>query len=231
MTSPIDAIYLATIFDPIFTASYPNHRSVEHLSLFQAILRPFSFPAISPPPNACMVDPASLLERYPHRPVVMFPECTTTNGRAILPLSPSLVAVPPKTKIYPVSVRYTPADVSTPIPGSYISFLWNLLSKPTHCIRVRIAECVIRGGMDGHRVSTQLAARKQSMFEGDDASINRIDNGVVNDDPSDSLTNEEKALLDYVGDALARLGRVKRVGLSIQDKQEFVRMWTKSQRK
>ncbi|OXV11255.1 hypothetical protein Egran_00982 [Elaphomyces granulatus] len=231
MTSPIDALYLAAIFDPIFTASYPNHRSVERLSLFQAILRPFSFPTITPPLNARMVDPASLLERYPHRPVVMFPECTTTNGRAILPLSPSLVAVPPKTKIYPVSVRYTPADVSTPIPRSYLSFLWNLLSKPTHCIRVRIAECVIRGGVERHYASTQPAARKQSMFEGDDASVNLIDNGVVDDDPSGSLTSEEKALLDYIGDALARLGRVKRIGLSIQDKQEFVRMWTKSQRK
>lgn len=226
MTSPIDALYLAAIFDPIFTASYPNHRSVERLSLFQAILRPFAFPTITPPLNARMVDPTSLLERYPHRPVVMFPECTTTNGRAILPLSPSLVAVPPKTKIYPVSVRYTPADVSTPIPRSYLSFLWNLLSKPTHCIRVRIAECVIRGG-----VERQPAARKQSMFEGDDVSINLIDNGVVDDDPSGSLTSEEKALLDYIGDALARLGRVKRIGLNIQDKQEFVRMWTKSQRK
>lgn len=38
----------------------------------------------------------------------------------------------------------------------------------------------------------------------------------------------EKALLDQVGESLARLGRVKRVGLGVKEKQDFVRMWSKT---
>lgn len=44
------------------------------------------------------------------------------------------------------------------------------------------------------------------------------------------LTRAEKALLDNVADSLARLGRVKRVGLGVPEKKDFVRMWTKTRR-
>lgn len=230
-TSPIDAVYLAAIFDPIFVASYTSTRQVERISLLQAILRSFSFPQVNPPPGARMVEVSKLLEKYPNRPIVMFPECTTTNGRGILPLSISLLDVPSKTKIYPVSVRYTPADVTTPIPGSYITFLWNLLSKPTHCIRVRIAEAV--NGVD---TASPTSARKTSTYESNyfDAlkeEANSSTGSLLGDDYGVSLTGEQKALLDHVGEALARLGRVKRVGLGVKEKQDFVRMWTKGKRR
>lgn len=40
----------------------------------------------------------------------------------------------------------------------------------------------------------------------------------------------EQKVLDRVGEDLARLGRVKRVGLGVQDKVEFVKMWRKRER-
>ena len=55
---------------------------------------------------------------------------------------------------------------------------------------------------------------------------------VLHDDtPAGSdepLTNEQQALLAEVADSLARLGRVKRVGLGVQDKKQFVAVWGKS---
>ncbi|KAL2008438.1 hypothetical protein VTN00DRAFT_6632 [Thermoascus crustaceus] len=228
-TSPIDAVYLAAIFDPIFVASYPSTWQVERISLLQAILRSFSFPRVNPPPGARMVEISKLLERYPNSPIVIFPECTTTNGRGILPLSISLLDVPSKTKIYPVSVRYTPADVTTPIPGSYITFLWNLLSKPTHCIRVRIAEAV--NGVDA---ASQTSARKTYESNHIDTlkeEANSSTDGLLGNDYGVFLIRDQKALLDHVGEALARLGRVKRVGLGVKEKQDFVRMWTKVKRR
>jgi len=39
------------------------------------------------------------------------------------------------------------------------------------------------------------------------------------------LTVEEKAVLDKVGEALARLGRVKRVNIGVSQKIEFVKLW------
>ncbi|OJJ47305.1 hypothetical protein ASPZODRAFT_15985 [Penicilliopsis zonata CBS 506.65] len=201
-TSPIDAIYLAAVFDPVFTASYPRTKQVEHLSLFQAVVRAFAPPRVTPPPSTKLVDIDTLLRRYPSRPLVLFPECTTTNGRGVLPLSPSVVGVPPATRLFPVSLRYTPVDVVTPLPGSYLSFLWTLLSKPTHCIRVRIAESITVPGSSGS-------------------------GNVLADD---GLTPPEKALLDSVGESLARLGRVKRVGLGVQEKVDFVRLWSRTRR-
>lgn len=216
-TSPIDALYLAAIFDPVFTASYPNNRQVEHISLFQAILRAFSMPETEPRPGARMVDVLTLLKKYPNRPVAMFPECTTTNGRGILPLSYSLLNVPPNTKIFPISLRYTSMDVVTPLPRSYLSFLWNLLGKPTHCIRVRIAECVISGS-NGY-ASGGSASRTSALEQDRKVGIGE-----------ESLSASEKALLDYVGESLARLGRVRRVGLGVQEKKDFVRMWSRTRR-
>lgn len=221
-TSPIDPVYLAAIFDPVFTVSYPSSRQVEHVSLFRAILRAFAKPLVNPPANARMVDVSTLLKNYPNRPLVMFPECTTTNGRGILPLSRSIVSVPPSTKIFPLSLRYTPVDVVTPLPGTYLSFFWTLLSGPTHCIRVRIAEYVsVRSAtvpcdMDGSGV---LSARQSINVE-----LAEVNNGANEPD----LTPAEKAVLDYVGESLARLGRVKRVGLGVKEKQDFLRLWTKT---
>ncbi|KAJ5102519.1 hypothetical protein N7532_003048 [Penicillium argentinense] len=217
-TSPIDAVYLAAIFDPIFTASYPNTKRVERISLLQAILRAFAQPSVLPEPGTQLVDVATLVSKYPNRPIVIFPECTTTNSRGILPLSHSLLGVHSKTKIFPVSLRYTPVDVVTPIPGSYISFLWTLLSKPTHCIRVRIAECVQRGA---NALDTPPArSTRQTTYN-----TNYLD--TLDQEIDGDITSAEKALLDQVGDSLARLGRVKRVGLGVKEKVDFVRMWSK----
>ncbi|KAE8144696.1 putative vacuolar protein sorting protein Vps66 [Aspergillus avenaceus] len=222
-TSPIDAIYLAAIFDPIFTACYPNSRQVEQISLFQAVLRAFATPRVRPPPNARLVHLATLVRKYPGRPIVTFPECTTTNARGIMPLSPAIATAPANTKIFPISLRYTPADVVTPVPGCYLSFLWNLLSKPTHCIRVRIAEAIVSG-------EDSSSARRSTY---DTNNLDTLDKNTASgsqglDEPE--LTRSEKGLLDKVGDALARLGRVKRVGLTVRDKQDFVRTWTRTRR-
>ncbi|KAJ6152197.1 hypothetical protein N7497_006516 [Penicillium chrysogenum] len=221
-TSPIDAVYLAAIFDPIFTASYPNIRHVERISLLQAILRAFASPSTQPAPGAQMVDISTLVEKYPSRPIVLFPECTTTNGRGILTLSNSLLGVPANTKIFPVSLRYTPMDIVTPIPGSYMSLLWTLLSKPTHCIRVRIAEC-ITNSQNTIGTSSSFSTGKSTY------STNYLDT-LDQNGQEQQVSSSEKALLDNVGESLARLGRVKRVGLGVKEKQEFSRAWSQSRR-
>ena len=51
---------------------------------------------------------------------------------------------------------------------------------------------------------------------------------VGNEDPEGPQTREERAFMDKIGEALARLGRVKRVGLGLKEKQDFVNTWTKT---
>lgn len=217
-TSPIDAIYLAAIFNPIFTASYPQTHQVERISLLQAVLRAFAVPSTEPPRGAQMMNVSTLVEKYPNRPIVLFPECTTTNGRGILALSPSLLGASPQTKIFPVSLRYTPTDIMTPLPGSYISMLWALLSRPTHCIKVRIAEGVT-AGQNAIDAPPTRSTRKSTY------TTNYFDTLDQNDT---EVSSSQRALLDTVADSLARLGRVKRVGLDVENKKEFVKTWKKN---
>ncbi|KAG6032478.1 hypothetical protein E4U41_007226 [Claviceps citrina] len=206
-TSPIDAVYLAAIFDPIFTLSYPGERKVQRVSLLGAIMQALGPVQTAPPPGVKLVNLKDLLKEYPDRVIAVFPECGTSNGKAIMPFSPSLLETPADVPMFPVSIRYTPSDVTTPVPGRWLGFLWNLLSRPTSCIRVRVAE----------RQMNTAAARTNgaSASHGSSELKNRKDG------PSD-LAVEEQRVLDCIGEALARLSRVKRVGLTMKDKVAFV---------
>ncbi len=230
--SPIDALYLAAIFDPVFTASYPSTRLVHPITLFQAILRAFLPPQERPHPNARLVSLQTMLAEYPNQPIVVFPECTTTNGKGILPLAPSLLTAPRNTKVFPVSLRYTAPDITTPIPASFGTFLWNLCSQPTHCIRVRIAEAVYNtsAAPSGSGSAGKTSSYNTSYFDTMQEDIASSVETLVSEDAQipGSLDKEERVFLDRVADALARLGRVKRVGLGVREKQQFVQSWTKS---
>ena len=222
-TSPLDSLYLAAIFDPVFTASYPSTRLVQHISLFNAMLRAFQHPRLQPPRNAKLIDLQTLIQQYPGQAVVVYPECTTTNGRGILPFSPSLLTAPSEVKIFPISLRYTAGDITTPVPGAYISFFWNLLSKPTHCIRVRIAESV-NNTSQLPATGNSTSQREREMLYDDRTSSSDT---LLGSEDTDIMNAIEKRVLDKVAEALARLGRVKRLGLGVRDKEEFVKAWNK----
>ena len=212
-TSPIDALYLAAIFDPVFTVSFPGTRKVQHVSLLRAVLLALSPAQFSgaPPPSSGLTDLRALLDKYPDRVVAVFPECGTTNGKGILPFSPSLLTAPADVQIFPVSMRYTPPDITTPVPGAYFSFLWRLLSRPTHCIRVRIAEPTSNTSKATNGVST--------------APVDEVSILGGTETAGSDITLEEQRVLDRIGEALARLGRNKRVGLTLRDKAAFVKAW------
>ncbi|KAL4920109.1 MFS general substrate transporter [Aspergillus aurantiobrunneus] len=228
-TSPIDALYLAAIFDPIFTATYPTTREVEQISLLSAILRAFSRPQLYPPDGAKTVRLSTLARKYPSRPIVTFPECTTTNGHGTLPLSPSLGNVSPHTKVFPFSLRYQPEDIVTPLPDCYLSFIWALLSKPTHYIRVRIAEPVmISGSLPGVSEKMKDSTYNTNLFDVLEEVSASKRGAASSKEVEVDLSPAEKALLDTVGESLARLGRGGRVGLGLPAKLEFIDEWVRT---
>lgn len=243
-TSPIDPLYLAAVFDPVFTISYPFTRKVRHATLFEAVYHAFASPQLTPPPGTELVTLQVLMNRNPDRTVVVFPECTTTNGKGVLHPSPSLVSAPPSTKVYPLSLRYSPGDITSPVPATYLEFLWNLLRRPTHCIRVRIAEHIVtptkraRAAASGPsedylRLLKELDDEKQSSdADGDAEADGAADQASVTtqEELDKTLTEEQRMFLREVGKALARLGRVKRVGLGVVEKKGFAELWA-SQKK
>ncbi|KAI0001389.1 acyltransferase-like protein [Xylariaceae sp. FL0662B] len=233
-TSPIDALYLSAVFDPVFTVSYPGTQKVQRISLLRAMALALSPPTTllsSPPPPANLTTLRALIERYPHRVIAVFPEMTTTNGRGILPLSPSLLSAPPDVQIFPISMRYTPADITTPVPNTHTSFLWNLLSRPTHLVRVRIAEAV--KNTSAAATATASAAAVTTGLDRDVGGESTVIGGTESGSGLGSgsiLTAEEQQVLDRIGEALARLARNKRVGLTLQDKAAFIEAWNEGRK-
>ncbi|KAH7408692.1 hypothetical protein DE146DRAFT_629583 [Phaeosphaeria sp. MPI-PUGE-AT-0046c] len=236
-TSPLDPLYLAGIFQPLFTRSYPHTRKVERITLFRAIMVAFSPPKVTPPPNAKLYTLKELVECNPTKIICVFPETTTTNGRGILPLSPCLLSADGATKIYPVNLRYTPGDVTTPVPGGYASWIWRLLHKPTHQMRVRIATKIYNSRtQDAPKASSSST---KAVATGYDTNIfdqpafkdNDVGDGwgdMEVDVPGSSegdVSVDEQKVLDRVAEDLARLGRVKRVGLGVEKKVEFLKVW------
>ncbi|KAK7994023.1 hypothetical protein PG989_007404 [Apiospora arundinis] len=232
-TSPVDAIYLAAIFDPVFTVSYPGTTKVRQISLLSAIFLALAPVQLHAPHTSAGHNPHKLVslrrvvEQNRHRCVVVFPECGTTNGKGILPFSPSLLGAPGDAPIFPVSLRYTPQDITTPIPGAYFAFLWNLLSRPTHLIRVRIAESLTNRDIVSSSQSANFSPVMNKHNDDDRASSDDDDYfGAGEEKP----TPDQYRVLDRVGEALARLGRNKRVGLTLKDKASFIEAWSKGKR-
>ncbi|CCU81690.1 vacuolar protein sorting protein Vps66 [Blumeria hordei DH14] len=222
--SPIDAVYLAAIFDPIFTISYPHTHQIKVISTFGAIFRAFSTPEGHPARNSNLTDIGTLVANNKRRVIIVFPECTTTNGKGILPCSPSLLASPETSKIFPLHLRYTPSDITTPIPGQYILFLWNLLSRPTHSIRVRIA-AAIENRLDSLSWKPSHVTNQYNRNSKDTSKLNQSSSPVLSNDQQLKLDSYQKDLLARVGESLARLGMVKRVGLTVTDKLAFIKAW------
>ncbi|KAF3771187.1 hypothetical protein M406DRAFT_336684 [Cryphonectria parasitica EP155] len=214
-TSPVDAVYLAAVFDPIFTISYPGTRCVSRVGLFRTIWHALSPAQLRPAPaDDGLTTLAEIIAANPGRVVAVFPECATTNGLGILPFSPSLLTVPADVKIFPVSIRYTSPDITTPVPGAWWSFLWRLLSRPTHVMRIRIADAIYNtaGMVDGLAVASGRETRTSARARADDGA---------------GVNVEGQRVLDRVAETLARLGRNKRVGLTVEDKAKFVEAWKK----
>lgn len=175
-TSPIDVLYLTALFDPVFSAAYPSTELVQPISTLSALLSPFRTPVLSPAKDTKLYTVAELQALYPGRILAIFPECTTSNGRGVLRLSPVVDSLPSQTPIFPLSVRYNPADITVPIPGksSALRFLFNLLGRWTHGIRVRIGEKIIlEEGEHGRNVEEEVGEGMARLGR-----VRRLDLGV-----------------------------------------------------
>jgi 1-acylglycerol-3-phosphate O-acyltransferase len=138
---------------------------VRRLTLPQAILLALVPVLNSPPSDATLIDLKALLARHPERAIVVFLEYATTKGKGMAPHISSFLTVTTTASVFPISIWYTPQDVVTQIPGAYLMFLWNLLSRPVHRIRVHIAEDIrdeinFSRSYKTNRESTRIGARR-----------------------------------------------------------------------
>ncbi|RPB02152.1 hypothetical protein L873DRAFT_1762955 [Choiromyces venosus 120613-1] len=240
-TSPLDVLYLSAIFDPVFTVSAAGRRRVREVGVWGAIMAAFAPPSITPPPAAGggtagggdeEITLAELCKKYGDtRIIAVFPEATTTNGRGVLRFAPCLDTLPATVEIFPVSLRYSPADVTTPIPETYGYTLFALLSRPTHCIRVRIGE-VLRND-DDPLIPTKEEEEEEESSDSDTATdeFARGGGGGAGEKKEDLTKMDKQSRLSERGaEALARIARSKRVNLGVREKIAFVEAWGRNKR-
>ncbi|KAG0137116.1 hypothetical protein HOY82DRAFT_402544 [Tuber indicum] len=223
-TSPLDALYLSAIFDPVFTVSAAGSRRVHVVGLLGAIMAAFAPPRLTNSSPATVAAPpltlAELCKRYGDtRIIAVFPEATTTNGRGVLRFAPCLDTLHGDMEIFPVSLRYSPADVTTPVPGTYGYTLFALLARPTHCIRVRIGE-VLRNDDGGEKEKEELA--------GD--SSDTVTDGLGGGGGEKGGMDKQSKLSERGAEALARIARSKRLNLGVKEKIAFVEAWGRNKR-
>ncbi|KAG0006386.1 hypothetical protein BGZ79_000033 [Entomortierella chlamydospora] len=78
-------------YDPVFTQIYSETLTVRRVSLWEALLLSGSYPELSPPSGTetfPLLDFVKAMHKKGAGPVVIFPEGTTTNNRAILKFIP-----------------------------------------------------------------------------------------------------------------------------------------------
>ncbi|CAG8595434.1 5546_t:CDS:2 [Paraglomus brasilianum] len=89
--SYIDVLYFAFKFNPVFTQLYPATNTLRPISLWRAIAIAGSYPEFKPPTNLetyKLKDLCQLAAKNRWGPIVIFPEATTSNGRALLKFCP-----------------------------------------------------------------------------------------------------------------------------------------------
>ncbi|KAF7724747.1 hypothetical protein EC973_000775 [Apophysomyces ossiformis] len=92
-TSYVDILYLAYRFRPVFTQVYPGTKQLRPIGTWEAIRLCTRVPSLAPESGVqgqlySMKELANLAKSSYHRPMVVLPEGTTSNGRALLQFAP-----------------------------------------------------------------------------------------------------------------------------------------------
>ncbi|KAG8703549.1 hypothetical protein FRC08_002766 [Ceratobasidium sp. 394] len=155
------------------------------------------------------------------RPLVVFPECTTSNGRALLRFADVFIAGKGKHikhpvkgfKLYVMCARYDPPTPSAPTATHSIPSRSTTLPNPVpHLFTLLFAPTLIQP------LSIRLLAPSDSPSSGSFmASEVILDGGVA---PTDEIS-EACAVL------MAQIAKIKRVGMGWEDKAAFLEFYRK----
>jgi 1-acylglycerol-3-phosphate O-acyltransferase len=112
-------------------------------------------------------------------------------------------------------LKYSAADITTPIPRSYLTFLWYWWGAVGHSIRVRIGEKIFNNDDEDNGSDSECAS-------GSEEDIGSGSTGSGAD--QSSLSH----VAGVCAEKLATLGRVRTLNLGVQEKVGFVNMWTRT---
>ncbi|KAF9328980.1 hypothetical protein BG006_007917 [Podila minutissima] len=214
-SSYIDILYLAFRYDPVFTQIYSETLTVRQVSLWQALWLSGSYPELAP---AAGVETLSLMEftKAMHKkgagPVVVFPEGTTTNNRAILKFVPIFKEWQvPETSI-DISILALKYDYRKFAPTFTVG-LDNSYHRG-HLFRT-CAQFVNTLSVKSLNPEESPSNPNFSAMEGLSSTPQAAAAGIV--EPVD-----EDALGSVILNLMGRITRYRKLGLNVKDKAEFL---------
>ncbi|CAI2178118.1 16399_t:CDS:2 [Funneliformis geosporum] len=202
--SYVEIFYLTFRFDPIFTQYYPATNTLRPISLWKAIWNTGSYPNLDPPETETFTlqELVSYAKSKRSRPIVIFPEGTTSNGRALLKFNPIFkdVSIPVNDfKIHIFTVRYDFENFSpTYTVGNKFWHFIRLCSQLINTLQVRSLIS------DESSFSRYFAPTAQKVTTPDDI----VDSQVLN--------------------YMVQVGRFRKTGLGIVEKKEFLDFYRKA---
>ncbi|KAM5534318.1 hypothetical protein V8D89_012046 [Ganoderma adspersum] len=193
------------------TARTPTRRTPIHGFRRVGLLRMLASTAHLPLVSGAASAPPETLEQIRSTagaPVVVFPECTTSNGRALLRFADVFgdVKLPVmKYKVFVMCVRYDPPTAFAP--------------TPSHSIPSRFANPLphvfeLASALAPHAMSIRLLSPSESPSSGSFLLSEFLAGGTYTDE-----------LAECCAALMAQIGRVKRVGLGWEDKAAFLNLY------
>ncbi|RIA84836.1 hypothetical protein C1645_742030 [Glomus cerebriforme] len=206
-TSYVEIFYLAFRFNPIFTQYYPATNTLRPISLWRAIWTTGSYPNLDSPVGIetfTLKELVNYAKTNQSKPIVIFPEGTTSNGRALLRFNPIFkdILIPINDfKIHIFTVRYDFENFSpTFTVGNKFWHFSRLCCQFINILQVR------------------------SLIS-DESSFSRYSTSTMQS--SAPLTVPEDIVGSQVSIYMSQVGRLRNISLGIVKKKEFLDFYYK----
>ncbi|KAK9722201.1 Lysophosphatidic acid:oleoyl-CoA acyltransferase 1 [Basidiobolus ranarum] len=141
-TSYIDIIYLYFRYDPVFTQIYSSKSVVRPLSFWSALKECGTYPEIEPKSKVqtyTLSELCDIAKEQGRGPLVVFPEGTTSNGRALLKFTSIFDGLDiQKIRIHIVALKYVYEDYAPVYTvGSRLFHFFRLCSQYNNSLTVK----------------------------------------------------------------------------------------------
>nr|CAG8628812.1 14390_t:CDS:2 [Entrophospora candida] len=217
-TSYVELLYLTFRYDPIFTQIYSSTNELRPISLWKAINQISSYPELEPSSSGIKTLEFSRLINDDYiknskRPIVIFPEGTTSNGKALLKFIPifrdlTLPSIKNIINIHIISVRYDYNNFSPTIPvGNKLWHLARLCGEFKNTLKVRFLNPEESPSSPNFNESSTLSQSasssilKQQQYKQDEE-IDKVGFQIIN--------------------LLGQLSRFRKTNLGVEDKKQFL---------
>ncbi|RIB05876.1 hypothetical protein C2G38_2117399 [Gigaspora rosea] len=205
-TSYVEVLYLAFRFDPIFTQVYPSSNTLRPISLWTALWLTGSYPEDKPPSSVKTYSLQELVREATINklgPIVVFPEGTTSNGRALLKIAPTFksLSLPIEAfSIHILTARY-----------EYDNF------SPTYTVGNKFWHFVMLCSQYFNVLHVKILAPEESLSSPNFA-IPSAQSSVL---PSPSIIQDD-VIGSQILNLMGQLGRMRKTNLGMEDKKAFL---------